>query len=975
MLLAKLKIASAIVLWLAVTFAGSGGLRLYQMAQGAQDKEAASDEKRLNRQGDQDPAADKKVAPGGAVEKSQAIEDGKQKALADLSMRYALKLGEVLKRVTLQNDQGSYALFVDHQKVTAREPATLMTREGDFQALHKYFTDPRKKPTAGKDVADGDWDERRESTYSIRTIIHVMPPYNLGALNDDYQDVRVRKETKDFIELEVISYPLNTNAEAITENHNWKLDYAGMKEYLTPGVTTNWDVQMQKGLLAELAKSGIYPGKLSDKQVVEQVSRWLLGRCKYRSMFGSMFVDFHESKPVIFPGLEKAFEREKGDPAWTVDEEFAHELFGKSMYSNRCRGSCTSSAVLMATVLRALGIPTRIIIAIPIVDQNAPEQVAMVKNNLRHDRVRTTILNGLLRVSQGFANHTYNEVFVGNRWRRLNYTKLGQNILDEQYFGLMIHVHTFNDLSEARLAPTWGRRYALSLRDEEFKYGNPYRTLEVSDLFGPKMISATPMVEEHKSITIAKAYWLESKETPDIIRQRARRPREGEAHLYIHTEEWFPGQDRTQYMRFLKQADRKFLFRAKDHPEIKGEVQLSIWADSAGGLREILLVIPKGEYAKMASGIEYSIHPVNSTAGYQWKVKEGLTIRRGSPSDKELDALQKNALQARLAEEQRRLQEQESKQVISRNANERSYGMPPRLLIASGIDKDGNLLLSGTEQRKKRLPREIEMHGKKTMREMTVTYPVTVLDRQTVSLKDTTICDREGNRISLEQARERLKEPTPVLLTSVGEKIDPIYLKIVTKDTLTFTFPWFPELKETGKHSASSPASDASKRKGVALGAKVPDFSVHTLDGKTAKLSELQSDEKRTKKGVVVLSFWCSTCGSCRRVEHYLDKLAKDYAGQAAVIALDANVGETGERVLAFAKGKGLTMPIVLDPSGRTANLFGAEVTTTTVVIDGHGILRYYGRFRDGDHAYAEEALKAVLAGKEVAVKTTTPDG
>jgi hypothetical protein len=68
-------------------------------------------------------------------------------------------------------------------------------------------------------------------------------------------------------------------------------------------------------------------------------------------------------------------------------------------------------------------------------------------------------------------------------------------------------------------------------------------------------------------------------------------------------------------------------------------------------------------------------------------------------------------------------------------------------------------------------------------------------------------------------------------------------------------------------------------------------------------------------------------------------------------------------------------MPIVLDPSGRTADLFGAEVTTTTVVIDGNGMLRYYGRFKDGDRAYAEEALKAVLAGEEVAVKTTPPDG
>jgi peroxiredoxin len=293
------------------------------------------------------------------------------------------------------------------------------------------------------------------------------------------------------------------------------------------------------------------------------------------------------------------------------------------------------------------------------------------------------------------------------------------------------------------------------------------------------------------------------------------------------------------------------------------------------------------------------------------------------------------------------------------------YGMPPRLLIASGIDADGNLIVSATEQRQKKVAREVEKDGKKTTREVTFSYPVTLLNRQTVSLKDATISDLAGNTISLDQARRRLKEPTPVLLTMLGEKVDPIYSKILKKETLTFTFPGTAPLRDISR----------PKRKGaVAVGEKVPDFSVRTLDGKAVKLSELQKDERRTKRGVVVLSFWCSTCSSCRRVEHDLDKLARDYQGQAVVIALDANAGETAERVTAFAKEKGLALPIVLDSGGRTADIFGTEVTTTTVVIDGNGVLRYCGRFGPGNEA-AEAALKAVLAGNEVAVKTTPHDG
>ena len=174
-----------------------------------------------------------------------------------------------------------------------------------------------------------------------------------------------------------------------------------------------------------------------------------------------------------------------------------------------------------------------------------------------------------------------------------------------------------------------------------------------------------------------------------------------------------------------------------------------------------------------------------------------------------------------------------------------------------------------------------------------------------------------------------------------------------------------------GGHHGEEPAPQGT----VKVGDTVPDFSVRTLDGKVVKLGELRKDERRTKSGVVVLSFWCTTCHSCRDVEHLVAKLAKDYGGQAAVIALTANADETAEGVAVFLKKNGLELPVVLDPSGATTDLFGVRRTTTTVVIDGNGVLRYCGQFRQKDGGSAEEALKAVLAGKEVAIKTTPHNG
>jgi thiol-disulfide isomerase/thioredoxin len=160
----------------------------------------------------------------------------------------------------------------------------------------------------------------------------------------------------------------------------------------------------------------------------------------------------------------------------------------------------------------------------------------------------------------------------------------------------------------------------------------------------------------------------------------------------------------------------------------------------------------------------------------------------------------------------------------------------------------------------------------------------------------------------------------------------------------------------------------------VKIGEEVPDFQV-TIDGRKWKLSELRKNTETTTDGTFVLTFWCSFCHSCRHVEHQLDGLAKKYKGQVAVIALDASAGETTENVAEFAQQHGLSLPIALDANGIAADIFGVRVTTTTVVIDRRGVLRYRGQFRDGKHTFAEDALQAVLAGNDVLAPETRQQG
>jgi hypothetical protein len=497
----------------------------------------------------------------------------------------------------------------------------------DFQEIHKYGSDPRKFSTAGDGVSDGDWDRRREFAYSVRSVIRVMEPVDVACLNDDYQDARVLGRRDNQVTLEVVHYPLNTVAEAITSSPNWRGEAQALKENLEPGVTTNWDEAMRRDLVAALRVDGIDPDQLDDRELVTKAARWLMGHTRFTNMFCTHYVEFPDGRPAIYPGLEARFESDKGDPAWTVQQQFERELLGRSMFANRSRGTCTSSAVLITTVMRALGIPTRMVLALPLVDANDPAQLAMVRENLHHHRVRRTVLLGLSSM-KGYANHTFNEVFVGGRWVRLNYAKLGQNVLDPQAFGLLTHVNTFNDLAEVPLAATWGKRYALGERDEVFRFSNPYRADEISDHFGKYARIANPEAQEHQVLTLSRACWPTSAECPAAFKKSRSLAKMDPAAGYVlaHAEEWFPDESYGQYSVFMKQAPKEFLFRADGHADVRGR----LWGSFTDppDVHEILIVIAPGEYARMEPGVDYVIVPQDGPAGYAWKTRGRVVIRR-----------------------------------------------------------------------------------------------------------------------------------------------------------------------------------------------------------------------------------------------------------------------------------------------------------------------------------------------------------
>jgi hypothetical protein len=116
---------------------------------------------------------------------------------------------------------------------------------------------------------------------------------------------------------------------------------------------------------------------------------------------------------------------------------------------------------------------------------------------------------------------------------------------------------------------------------------------------------------------------------PSLVQYPPGRVPEGTGHLLVHGEEWFEDAgDYLQYKAFLRQADPNLTFKAEGRPDVRGKIRLSFWTDPSKDVREIEVVIPPDEFAKMAKGVSYTLHPVNANPRYRWKVREGVTITR-----------------------------------------------------------------------------------------------------------------------------------------------------------------------------------------------------------------------------------------------------------------------------------------------------------------------------------------------------------
>ncbi|WP_018752213.1 TlpA family protein disulfide reductase [Paenibacillus sanguinis] len=102
------------------------------------------------------------------------------------------------------------------------------------------------------------------------------------------------------------------------------------------------------------------------------------------------------------------------------------------------------------------------------------------------------------------------------------------------------------------------------------------------------------------------------------------------------------------------------------------------------------------------------------------------------------------------------------------------------------------------------------------------------------------------------------------------------------------------------------------------------------VDSEGSRISLAASQGK-----AVVLNFWASWCGPCVNELPLIERLAQEQASKVSVLFV--NVGESRGTVNEFLTGHGFEFPVILDATGRIAELYGVTSLPTTYIIDPYG--------------------------------------
>jgi len=136
--------------------------------------------------------------------------------------------------------------------------------------------------------------------------------------------------------------------------------------------------------------------------------------------------------------------------------------------------------------------------------------------------------------------------------------------------------------------------------------------------------------------------------------------------------------------------------------------------------------------------------------------------------------------------------------------------------------------------------------------------------------------------------------------------------------------------------------------------APAPDFTLPSAAGPNLRLQEQRGS-------VVMLNFWATWCGPCRREMPQLNRLYAKYRS-AGFVLVGVNVDEDRAKAGGLAEQLGLKFPVVFDSAKRVSRLYRLDTMPSTVLIDRDGRVRYlHPGYHDGYEDTYDQQIAELL--------------
>ena len=119
----------------------------------------------------------------------------------------------------------------------------------------------------------------------------------------------------------------------------------------------------------------------------------------------------------------------------------------------------------------------------------------------------------------------------------------------------------------------------------------------------------------------------------------------------------------------------------------------------------------------------------------------------------------------------------------------------------------------------------------------------------------------------------------------------------------------------------------------LTIGDEAPDFSLHTLAGKTVRLSSLRGK-------VVLINIWATWCPTCLEEMPQLQRLYDDLKDHEDFQLLTISIDALGAQVVKpFLEKHKLDFPTLLDPKGSIKKIYNTTGVPESFIINQKGLI------------------------------------